>query len=1841
MAIFHCSVSHGSRKGGQSGAAKVDYIMRCGKYIVDAGEVIGACAGHLPSWAGGNPRMFFAAADEYERLNGRLFTQALFAIPNELSDRDALLLSYHYAEAATENGAPYALAVHRGGVEVVDGETVSAAPQEADEEGLPPHNRHGHLLICERIDDGLERTAREWFRRANKKEPALGGAAKDRTMNGGDWVPEVRSLCADYINYGLKRAGVSERVTCESHETRIARAEAAGDEETAERLRLNPPGIHLGPTAWAIEKGRPGRPARASWRGELNRTIAAGGERLRGEVDELNAKLTQLDVQAEGVNERLEAARRVAAVQFEQRAKALQGTSIGGEILNAVHAEMVGESAAPPSVMQRGEMLEAAEQRFGAVLDLREEGFQETSVGSRYLDDATQSILGARQSPTLPQRELIITTAEGRLTQDLDRREAMLRASVACAYVLGAGQLERADEYGSVLTLVQREQLVDTAERRLEAEREEVRRELDRREEALRAMSTGADHLSAAARELFGEEQAEALADRESMIDEAERRVEEELRGREVELRSVPLGAQYLSEAEQEGLGEGAAVLAAHDVIVTRTEQRLEREMDSRERALVSSAGSDEVLLQAFSELGADDEDFGDGSSLPERLRILERAERWHGKDRAEDEEQSAAVDDVEAMLKETATGARHLAAARQEVVDEGQEPSSLTARETVVRRAWSRVEREQDDREASLSDRRCGGGRDDVDGAVLCAMKLAELEEGEQQSARPHPGRREQALAWAERQMDRVDALREAEALELVGRPRRPADIEQSLDVAEKQQHETAERRRGRVAALSEDERVFFDEKLAALDPQQREKPAHVDAAVDHARARVAALDEENERRRAVIEQTPGDGYARLLAAGFAKASRQQKVEALTAMEAGVAEDFDRREERIRSDGEGEAFLRRGRREVLGDAERQPETLPERGRVIAAAEQERERQQHWEERRDAGVDALERLPGGLDLFHAHLADRDPEWDRKRNDRSSREHIDAALAAARSDTARLGRLRDVLSNEVDAARYREELGKVAGQFKTSDLDNALAAGEQERQERETRQWGEERDAGVQALERLPGGLNLYHAHLADRDPEWDRKRNNKSSREHIDAALTAARSDDGRLERLRVVLSNEVDAVRYREELGKVAGQFKTLDLDRALEAAEQERERRLWEEERRDAGVQALKRLPGGLDLYHAHLADRDPAWGVNGKTTTTREHIDAVLAAARSDAARLDRLRVVLSNEVDAARYREELGKVAGQFKTSDLDRALEAAEQERQEREIERRKAIIAKTPGAATAAARLHELGFGKTRQKSLQALTAVETDLTAEFARRERTIERDAEGKAFLRDARVAVLGADRAPETLPERGGVLIKAEALRTAAMAERMRQAAAQRVTRLQELFDVPGGDEAFFAALDERKPGWRESGTQRADVDVALDLAEQRVDRTQAATGEHEVVVFAEQKFPEATSAAWRQTRERFPPAATHARVLSGRLADRARARALAAERTEPPAPPALLQRLFEWLRRQVEELLRRLGLVKAEKPRPIPTPAASMPVPEKSSSTGSSPGAVARSGAEEPSATPSRPGESEIPREAAEDHTDAEDERQTREELVWREHAVCRVPGGADRLDAEERRILGGEDRPLSLEEWESALRAVDNRIQQEMRALAEQVVVAEVRTKVGFAPPIPVLRAVGRQLQDEYDPDTRPGRLVAALETLPEGIGNLPTDEEETLRMALDEERLAEAGQRLQAARATYQRDLKIWKEDSGWLRGPGWPKPKKPPKPKPTPPSPEDGRKFRQRLIDELVGFVRHWINRNFEKSERGRPLRPGEGGARPATTYDPTGKHWQRSGREGDGQSR
>ena len=255
---------------------------------------------------------------------------------------------------------------------------------------------------------------------------------------------------------------------------------------------------------------------------------------------------------------------------------------------------------------------------------------------------------------------------------------------------------------------------------------------------------------------------------------------------------------------------------------------------------------------------------------------------------------------------------------------------------------------------------------------------------------------------------------------------------------------------------------------------------------------------------------------------------------------------------------------------------------------------------------------------------------------------------------------------------------------------------------------------------------------------------------------------------------------------------------------------AEKRRDEAKWKEKAKDREA-ALGLLPGGLELYLAHLADIDPKWNVNDNHATTRGNVDAALGAAESDARRLDRLRGVLTDEAAAARYRQQLGKGAGRAGTADLDEALAPAE---------------------------------------ALQ--------------------------------------------------------------------------RRVSRLRELFAAPGGDAALFTALEDRSPSWPRTAAP-TDIERALGVAGRSRDRRQAASWEHRVVLEAEQQFPDASSAAWRRTGERFDEftdTGRPGRRLTRTLSDRARAVAIAAERPEPPPSPGLVKRLFEWLRERVRKMLHRL-------------------------------------------------------------------------------------------------------------------------------------------------------------------------------------------------------------------------------------------------------------------------------------------------------------------------------
>ena len=227
MAKFTCRVKSGSRGGGQSAAAKVDYIFREGKYsqgrsadeILTVGEGDdarrGTGVGYMPAWSAGDPRVLFGAADAHERADGRLYTECMIALPAEVTDAEALDLAAVLAhEIATMTGdhLPFAYAVHRGR---------RPPPPEGAQ------NRHAHVVLSERPLDGVERDSETWFRRANRKAPELGGAVKLRKSK--HYVRDIRELAAETINRALEATGHPERVSAKTYAAQVAQAAAAAE----------------------------------------------------------------------------------------------------------------------------------------------------------------------------------------------------------------------------------------------------------------------------------------------------------------------------------------------------------------------------------------------------------------------------------------------------------------------------------------------------------------------------------------------------------------------------------------------------------------------------------------------------------------------------------------------------------------------------------------------------------------------------------------------------------------------------------------------------------------------------------------------------------------------------------------------------------------------------------------------------------------------------------------------------------------------------------------------------------------------------------------------------------------------------------------------------------------------------------------------------------------------------------------------------------------------------------------------------------------------------------------------------------------------------------------------------------------------------------------------------------------------------------------------------------------------------------------------------------------------------------------------------------------------------
>lgn len=190
----------------------------------------GGCIGKghfLPQWAEDDPKIFFEAADLYERANGERYKEIEFALPNELPFEAQEEIVKTFIQRILPNHY-YAYAIHDKIGQMSDGE----------------HNVHTHIMFSTREIDEYEkmvgRDAKTFFSRANAKNPEKGGCRKPERWNGqgrqNALRDEIRPVATAIINEMLERYGFDSRISEKSFEARKSQAEKDGDKVLAKLL---------------------------------------------------------------------------------------------------------------------------------------------------------------------------------------------------------------------------------------------------------------------------------------------------------------------------------------------------------------------------------------------------------------------------------------------------------------------------------------------------------------------------------------------------------------------------------------------------------------------------------------------------------------------------------------------------------------------------------------------------------------------------------------------------------------------------------------------------------------------------------------------------------------------------------------------------------------------------------------------------------------------------------------------------------------------------------------------------------------------------------------------------------------------------------------------------------------------------------------------------------------------------------------------------------------------------------------------------------------------------------------------------------------------------------------------------------------------------------------------------------------------------------------------------------------------------------------------------------------------------------------------------------------------
>ena len=375
MAIYHLTAKTVSRGESAGAAVRSDYIERSGRYASDHAELLHKGHGNMPAWASDTPRNYWEAADAYERANGRLFKQIEFALPKELSpeQQTALAASFCQDMAQTKDGPlPYSFAVHKG----------------HDKE-----NPHCHLIISERVNDGVSRTSDLWFKRA-AKDPAKGGAKKTNELRPREWLLHCRELWAERANQALRLAG---------HEARI-------DHRTLKAQGIDrAPTTHLGPSVAALE-----RQGIRTERGNRNRqreaeALEAVKVKWAAKIDALRAeKLPRQKLFALVKLARTHEAEELAQTRRELALKRSGGKENACATLQEIRADYAAKAKA---IQENNQLMAKSKTGLLAILKMRQLAAEDTVQGKENPFVGATGDIDAKGN-------VLFTLAEGGLVRD-------------------------------------------------------------------------------------------------------------------------------------------------------------------------------------------------------------------------------------------------------------------------------------------------------------------------------------------------------------------------------------------------------------------------------------------------------------------------------------------------------------------------------------------------------------------------------------------------------------------------------------------------------------------------------------------------------------------------------------------------------------------------------------------------------------------------------------------------------------------------------------------------------------------------------------------------------------------------------------------------------------------------------------------------------------------------------------------------------------------------------------------------------------------------------------------------------------------------------------------------------------------------------------------------------------------------------------------------------------------------------------------------------------------------------------------------------------------------------